>query len=140
MEKKIKNTLDIILQTTNTRVTFCYGEKAYNKFIKKQFDVNEYIEKGGVCTSWRHNEVYSIIVGVKKYKDVYSLKALIVHELSHAVTMYFNEHGFNCDELRSYTLQFMYQEIMPFLDNIIQKQNIKRENKQNKAQEVKDEQ
>lgn len=137
MKKKIKNTIEVILQTASTKVTFCYGEKAYNSYIKQQFDVNEFIEKGGVCTSWKYKGEYSIVIGLKKYKDIYSLKALIVHELSHAVTMYFNEYGFNCDELRSYTLQFLYQEIMPFLDEILLKQNIKREDKQNKAQESK---
>lgn len=132
MQKQIKNTIDIILQTANTKVTFCYGEKAYNKYIKKQFKTNEYIAMGGVCTSWKYKGKYSIVVGVKKYKDIYSLKALIIHELSHAVTMYFNEYGFNCDELRSYTLQFLYQEIMPFLDEILIEQHSKKEKAQSK--------
>lgn len=83
-----------------------------------------------MCTSWKHKGEYSIVIGLKKYKDIYSLKALIVHELSHAVTMYFNEYGFKCDELRSYTLQFLYQEIMPFLDGIIQEQHSKAQSKE----------
>ena len=42
---------------------------------------------------------------------------------------YFN---FNCDELRSYTLQHLYQEIMPFIDEIVTRDyNISIEKKQN---------
>lgn len=113
-----KNILEIEHQTTGAKIIFCYGAKTYHKHIRKLFKVDEYIENYGVCTAWNEKE-FMIIIGVKKSKNIYGLKALVVHELSHAVTMLFNEYNFNCDELRSYTLQYIYQEVAPFLDEII---------------------
>lgn len=131
MEKQHKNTISIIMQLTGTKITFCYGHKAYHKYVKKNLKAIEYINEGGVCTSWKGKD-FQIVVGVKKNKDIYALKALIVHELSHAVTQYFNEYGFKCDEQRSYTLQYLYQNIMPFIDEIVTRDyNISIEKKQN---------
>ena len=123
-----KNTMEIEHQTVNMKFVFCYGAKAYHNYIKAEFDEKDYIEQGGVCTAWKHKGEFKIIIGVKKYKDVYVLKGLLIHELSHAVTMFFNEYNFNCDELRSYTLQWLYQTIMPSLDERLLKDAIKREN------------
>lgn len=96
------------------------------------FDEKDYIEHGGVCTAWKHKNEFKIIIGIKKHTNVYAIKGLLVHELSHAVTMLFNEYNFNCDELRSYTLQWLYQTIMPSLDERLLKDAVKREDKAHK--------
>ena len=103
-------------QITAAKIVFCYGAKTYHKYIRKTFGVDEYIDQGGVCTAWHYKDEFSIVIGVKKIKDEHQLKGMIMHELSHAVTQLFEEYGFKCDELRSYTLQYLYHEFMPSLD------------------------
>ena len=117
----MKKVLNIDFQLVNTEFVFCYGQKAYSKFNKKRFDSIEQILKGGITSSWRDENKFIIVIGVKEYDDIYCLKGLIMHEISHAVTMLFNEYGFSCDEMRSYTIQWLYQQIMPFVDDIILK-------------------
>lgn len=119
MEKQHKNTISIIFQITGTRITFCYGAKAYTEYIKENFGVDSKIEWCGCSTELTNKEKYEIVVGVRKYKDIYALKGLIVHELNHTVSQLMEYFNFNCDELRSYTLQHLYQEIMPFIDEIV---------------------
>ena len=85
------------------------------------FGLNDYISKGGISTEISDDKknIYEIVVGIKKHKNIYSLKGLLVHELSHAVTQLMKRFNFNCDEFRSYTLQWLYQEFIPTLDNIL---------------------
>lgn len=134
MKNKVKNTLELIHQATTTKITFCYGEKHYKKYLKKQYGCIEHIEQAGVTTIVRNDSTgkYAIVVGVKKFEDIYALKALIVHELSHTVNELMKEYGFMCDEFRSYTLQWLYQEIMPSLDERLLKDSMKRDEKANK--------
>ena len=125
----MKNTIELIHQATTTKITFCYGAKAYSKYMKKQYGVIEHIEQGGVTTIVTNNNTgkYGIVVGVKEFEDIYVLKALLVHELSHTVSELMKEYGFVCDEFRSYTLQWLYQEIMPYLDERLLKERVKNE-------------
>lgn len=131
-KNNIKGTMEIEHQTVDMKFVFCYGAKAYHEYIKAQFDEKDYIEHGGVCTAWKHKNEFKIIIGIKKHTNVYAIKGLLVHELSHAVTMLFNEYNFNCDELRSYTLQWLYQTIMPSLDEVLLKASMKRDEKAHK--------
>ncbi len=135
MQKQIKNTIGIKLDITDTLITFCYGEKAYTKHIKKYFGLDEQIKLDGITTVLSKEDDYKIVIGVRKRDNAYELKGLIVHEISHAVTEWMQMYGFRCDEVRSYTLQKIYQEIMPFIDEKLLKQAIKKEDKENKAQE-----
>lgn len=116
-----KNIISVVFQVTGTKITFCYGMKAYNRYFKENFTVDNKIEWGGCSTEVTNKDKYEIVIGVRKYKDVYALKGLIVHELSHAVSQLMEYFNFNCDELRSYTLQYLYQEIIPFVDQRISK-------------------
>jgi len=121
----VNNVLEIDLQTTATRVAFCYGSKAYRKYMEEQFglELESEITASG-CTQVVTNNntgAFRLVIGVKKIKDIYELKGLVVHELNHVVTEWFNHFGFNCDELRSYTLQYLYQEIMVSLDKKLEK-------------------
>jgi len=126
----MKNTIELIHQATTTKITFCYGAKAYSKYLKKKYGVIGHIEQGGVTTIVTNNNTgkYNIVVGVKKLEDIYPLKALLVHELSHAVSELMKEYGFVCEEFRSYTLQWLYQEIMPFLDKILLEERLQHQN------------
>jgi len=123
---KIKNTIELIHQTTDTKITFCYGSKAYSKYIKLEFGLKEQIEWCGCSTELTENNKYGIVIGIKKYRDIYALKALLVHELSHTVSQLMEYYNFKCDEFRSYTLQWLYQEIMPSLDERLLKDSVKR--------------
>ena len=139
MSKKniIKGTMDFIHQSTGTRIVFCYGAKAYAKYIKAQFGVDEKIEWCGVSIELTKVDEYAIVIGIRKYKDVYALKGLLIHELSHTVSQLMEYYNFKCDEFRSYTLQWLYQEIMPLLDARLLKDAVKREDKAHKAQKSK---
>ena len=123
MNKEIKNTMSLQLQLTGTYITFCYTKKAYKKFCKKRFNILSEFQYLGVSTEFlNHNNInYEIAIGVDENKDVYELKSTVVHELSHATSQWMEYYGFNCDELRSYTLQYLYQNIMPFLDELLLK-------------------
>ena len=112
-------------QATGTKITFCYGEKVYTKYVKKEFDYYEEIKADGVTTTFINNKTdeFAIVVGVKKFKDIYALKGLVVHELSHVVSLLMKEFDFDCDEFRSYTLQWLYLEVMVFLDGLIGSKN-----------------
>ena len=128
----MKNTIELIHQATTTKIAFCYGAKAYSKYIKAQFGIKEQIEWCGCSTELTNSDKYEIVIGIKKYKDVYALKALLVHELSHTVSQLMEYYNFECDEFRSYTLQWLYQEIMPALDARLLKDSIKRDKKAHK--------
>lgn len=109
-------------QLTSTPISICYGEKAYKKLMSRDYNLfDESISKSAVTTILTNNKTgqYSIVVGINKCDDVYQLKALIVHELSHVVTELMSEFGFTCDEFRSYMLQWLYQEIMLFIDKLL---------------------
>jgi len=132
MKNTTKNSMDIILQTTNARVTFCYGKKSYKSYMKEHFneDFNEDEEEdfGGI-TSTRSDGNLCLIIGIKKTENINFLKECVVHEISHAVTTYMRYYGFECDEVRSYTLGFLYNEIMPSLDSRIEKDRIAKSKK-----------
>lgn len=135
MNKKIKNTLEIIYQITGTRIVFCYGQEAYKKYAKKVFKLDMEIPYIAVSTELTLNETgeLAIIIGVKELENIYTLKSAIIHELSHAVSQLMEYFGFVCDELRSYTLQYLYLEVMPFIDNIVSTQNNTKKIKHNKG-------
>jgi hypothetical protein len=140
MKKQIKNTISIQLQLTGTHITFCYTKKAYKKFCKKRFNTRSEYHHIGVSTEFlNHNNInYEIVVGVSENKDVYGLKSTVVHELSHATNQWMEYYGFNCDELRSYTLQYLYLNIVPFLDELLLKDyNVSIEKKANDEQNIK---
>ena len=122
----MKNTLELMHQATTVKIAFCYGRKTYIKYMKNKYGCNEDITQGAVTTIVTNNITgnFAIVIGVRKKLDIYPLKALLVHELSHTVSELMKEYGFKCDEFRSYTLQWLYQEIMPFLDEILLKKAV----------------
>lgn len=111
MIKKIK------LQFIPTNIIFIIGRDNYNSWMDKE-KIDGYMQHDGVTTSIIHNKKgHSVVVSIEPHPNIYETKALITHELSHAVTMIFKEHGFDCDELRSYLLQYLHKTIMKFYDD-----------------------
>ena len=122
----MKNILELNHQPTNCKIAFCYGEKAYSKYLKKVYLINNELDTSATCLELTHNTFgFSLVLGVKYFKNIniYEIKALIVHEISHAVSFIMEYYNFNCDEFRSYTFQWLYIEIMPFLDNLLEQNN-----------------
>ena len=130
---KEKNTI-LIYESTVTKVDkvwLCYGSKTYKKFSEKIYKCfTEEITKGGVTTLWdRHNGSYEVCIGVKKWEDVIQLKGLIVHELSHAIDYIMRENDLTDTEYKAYAMQSMYQNVIPFIDDILNKNKKKLKNK-----------
>lgn len=115
----MKNVLTIEHQLTQIPITFCLTDKSYSKYLMKEHNIKDcHIEFGGCCTTLtmdRDNKLH-IVIGIKYIENVYSLKAMLVHELNHATTKLMNFSMIEDDEYRSYTLQWLYLEIVPFLD------------------------
>ena len=117
------------------KVFVCYGHKTYKKFSKKRYKSNsEEIIKGGVSSLWdRHDGSLEVCIGVKKWNDALQLKGLIVHELSHAIDYIMRENDLTDTEYKAYSMQSMYQNVIPFIDDIISKQNTTKTKKVHKV-------
>jgi len=112
----MKNKLKIQLQTIPSNVIFTIGKKAHDKVLKK-LGIGDTLETSGVTYSLLlKDEVHTVLIAVSVKADILSEKALIVHEISHAVTHIMDEHGFRCDEFRSYLCQYLYIDIMKFYE------------------------
>ena len=134
----MKNVIEVYSSTVTKveKVFVCYEHKTYRKFSKKRYNANsEEIIKGGVSSLWdRHDGTFEVCIGVKKWNDSLQLKGLIVHELSHAIYYIMRENDLTDTEYKTYSMQSMYQNVMPFIDDIISKQNT---NKTKKVHKVK---
>ena len=134
----MKNVIEVYSSTVTKveKVFVCYGHKTYRKFSKKRYKSNcEDIIKGGVSSLWdRHDGSFEVCIGVKKWNDALQLKGLIVHELSHAIDYIMLENDLTDTEYKAYAMQSMYQNVIPFIDDIISKQNA---NKIKKVHKVK---
>ena len=134
----MKNVIEVYSSTVTKveKVFVCYGHKTYRKFSEKRYKSNsEEIIKGGVSSLWdRYDGSLEVCIGVKKWKDPIQLKGLIVHELSHAIDYIMRENDLTDTEYKAYAMQSMYQNVIPFIDNIISKQNT---NKTKKVHKVK---
>lgn len=116
--------LKVNLKMIQPNIVFCPNEEIYtiamNKF--KGLDNSFYtINRGAVTTVLTRPESgLNLIIGIKTFDNIYEAKALIVHELSHAVTEIMNYYGFICDEFRSYCLQSMYIDVMSYYDKYLE--------------------
>ncbi len=107
---------DITIDMFPTKITFVYGANKYSKFVLSKYGIDNTIYTTGTTLILTNNSKHDIVIGVIKLKNIYQLKAIIVHELSHAVTEIMKNIGSECDEVRSYMLQRFYEDIMPVLD------------------------
>ena len=133
----MKNVIEVYSSTVTKveKVFVCYGHKTYKKFSNKRYKSNnEVIEKGGVSSLWdRHDGSFEVCIGVKKWNDALQLKGLLVHELSHAIDYIMRENDLTDTEYKAYAMQSMYQNVIPFIDDIIYKQNTNKSYKKSKG-------
>ena len=133
----MKNVIEVYSSTVTKveKVFVCYGHKTYKKFTEKRYKcLNDEILKSGVVTLWDRNDgSCEVCIGVKKWEDPAQIKGLIVHELSHAIDYIMRENDLTDTEYKAYAMQSMYQNVIPFIDDIIAKQNANKTKKVNKV-------
>lgn len=113
MFKKIK------LQLIPTSLYFFYGDSDFIPFLEKNVkDYKRFIDfSDGRTISTYCDNGHTVIIRVTDRKlRVNELIGLIAHELNHAKDFIYEEHGFNCQELGSYFIQYTLEEILNFLD------------------------
>lgn len=119
----MKNTLKIKEQLTNTTIYICYGNEAYVSMNKK-LNVSNMLPlncngRANEITYLDDNSLNCYLIGINdNHKNIYQVKATIVHELSHIVTYIMKYYGFDDDEFRSYLLTFLYEKTMIWFDKI----------------------
>ena len=114
--KVVKFELDLL----PVKFYFTLGNKNHRKFMLKEFDLNSDIELSGSTVEILGKDSYQhLVMSVRKSKDIYALKAMIVHELTHATDWVMEHHGIKDNEFRAYCNQYIYQTIMPKLDEYL---------------------
>jgi len=116
MSKKKK----VNIQLVDVDVVMFLSRDDYHKYLHKKGVYDVEMHSDGVCTSLAKGTKFKLVIGIEvgKHKPL-EIKGLIVHELSHAITLLFKEYGFNDDELRSYLLQFLYIEFIGWVDGVL---------------------
>lgn len=110
----------VLIDFLDTEVVFTYGKKAYRQYLKDIYNINKTFNKSGVATELQSDIHYSNVIGLQKNKNnIYALKSIMVHEVSHSVTHIMNHYQIDCDEFRSYLNQYIYSQGIHFLESII---------------------
>lgn len=116
MTAKVYN---ISLDIVTTPIALCLTEEAYIKVLNRYKVKPDCLAPGRASFITKDEELQHIVIYVNadttKY-CIYDIKGLIVHELNHTLTRIFEYFGFNCDETRSYMLQYLYIKCMKILD------------------------
>lgn len=110
--------LHLRIDFIDVNIVFIHSKKRYKKYTKKH-NINQVMETSGMTTVITRYDNISFILSICKFDNIYAAKALIVHEISHIVTEIMAYFNFNCDETRSYLIQYIYQMIMPHYDKIV---------------------
>lgn len=116
--KKIKN-LKISLDFIPSDVMFFMGEENHNKYVDLcKMGEDWYLTNDGLTTDLWSDEVgHSVMISItSKPYDVYQVKGLIVHEISHAVDYIMTRHNIKDEEIRAYLSQHLYIQIMKYYD------------------------
>ncbi len=124
----VKEAILINLNLTDTDVFICFSNNAYRKVFNHLVGNYEDMHADGLTTEIKNSRTdkISYIIGLQCDFDRYDLlntKALLVHELSHMITMYMRDFNFDCDEFRSVLLQHLYIESISALDKYYDKKN-----------------
>ena len=117
----MKNIKKLIFDLTYQHVTICYGKKAYREIMEELTGGVDEISKGGVCSRLTSPTGIQYIVGIVKpgkSHHITAIKALLVHELSHLTTMIMEDSNIWNDEFRSHVIQWLYEEIIPWIDEL----------------------
>jgi hypothetical protein len=98
------------------KVKFFTSKKSYDKYCKKKSYIDYEIIGTGVTNTISDSEgtLIEILIAVYAENNECEDKAVLVHEASHAVTDIFEYFCFDCDELRSYLLGYIYKKAIKF--------------------------
>ncbi len=117
----MKNIKTIKFELTYQDITFCYGVKAYSKAMKNITGSSDSIKRGtGICVKLEKGNDTQYVVSVckpTKTRDITSVKALWVHELSHLTTYIMEDANIKDDEFRSRMIQYLYEIVIPWIDS-----------------------
>ena len=125
----MKNVWEIELDILDTRVCFCYGTKAYNKHIRTVYGLTAPMSKTAIAVDVTDKQGYTeYAIGVEAFDNhtMSSLEytALIVHEITHIVSMLIDYTGIDNDEFRCVVTQYLYSKIMSIVETIFIKEGI----------------
>jgi len=116
----MKNRIIIKFDIFKTDIYFCYTAESYEKTLDKfNPGFNNPLAASGRCTELiPDGKSHKIIIGIDSAnsQSIQSLKSTIVHEISHAVDYICDKYGFTCTEFRAYTLQYLYLNIIDYVD------------------------
>ncbi len=114
---------DISLDIVPCYIRLATNKERANKYLKKYHGLSdEFNTAGKTLIISKNSNLHTLLVYIdldtEKY-DIYQIKGLLVHELSHVVTEIFKAYDFNCDETRSYMLQSLYVKAVKIVDKEI---------------------
>lgn len=116
--KNLKINLDFI----PSKIYFFIGAENHNSFIDKYKTGSDwYLNNDGLTTDlWNDKKGHIVMISITNNPfDVYEIKGLIVHEITHAVSFIMSRHGFICEEMKAYLSQYLYIKIMKYYDKEI---------------------
>ena len=119
----MKNIYKIKVGFNDIKFILAIGDDSYSKYMKKKFGMEKTIEFVGQCTKMDfHGDLKYLIIAIPDiHVDVRSVKATLVHEITHAVTWVMDEYNFTDTELRSSLTQWLYFEVMLVYDKHVRK-------------------
>ncbi len=109
---------EVLIDFLDTNVVFIYGKKSYSKYLMNKFNINKSFNHAGIATELQSNTHYSNVIGLRKCKCIYTLKSIMVHEVSHVVTHIMNHYNLEDDEFRSYLNQYLYTKGILFIEDV----------------------
>jgi len=103
------------------RFVLTYGTKAYARYVKEELGEEDVLNSAGCTSSFIDHEtgIQTIIIAVVKRRRFVSekhFKSIVIHEMSHATTYAMQRMNMVDDEFRSYTMQWLYKKVMPYLN------------------------
>jgi hypothetical protein len=114
---------NISLDIVPANIYLTLSPEGYIKVLKKFLITADIRTPGRTSILSKNGVITDLIVFINcdilRY-NIYDLKGLLVHELSHVVTEVFNEYQFSCDEARSYMLQRLYITAAKIVDKEIE--------------------
>ena len=102
----------------NTNIVLVVGKNKAKKYAKKEYDVELELNTEGSCIEIVDDGKHDILVVLGKSRDIIGQKGLLVHEISHAISFIMDWYNIECDEFRSYAVQYLYGEMVRKIDKM----------------------
>ncbi len=102
----------------NTKIVLVVGRKKAKEYAKKQYGVKLRLDTEGSCVEIVDEGKHDILVVLGKSRNIVGQKGLLVHEISHAVSFIMDWYNVECDEFRSYAVQYLYGEMISEIDEM----------------------